>query len=123
MSPSQIHSMLRDGHRRTWRVPRLWALAAELPAFDHPIDAFAELFDLDVWFGDRHRPTVGRVLEHMARIEAADLSHPVILSADDVVMDGMHRICRARLLGHATVRCVRFDPTPPPDTREPWPGP
>jgi hypothetical protein len=38
-------------------------------------------------------------------------------------MDGMHRICRARLLGHATVRCVRFDPTPPPDTREPWPGP
>jgi hypothetical protein len=120
LSPSRTHCILRDGHRLTWQVPRLWALAEGLPDFDCPLDLFAELFDLDVWFGDRHPPTVGRVLDHMARVQAADLSHPVLLSADDIVMDGVHRICRARLLGHTSIRAVRFVPTPEPDLREPW---
>lgn len=118
---AQTHSILRDGHRLTWTVPRLWALAAAEPVFDCPLERFDALLDLDIWFGDRYAPTVGRVLAHMARIEAADLSHPVLLSADGVVMDGVHRICRARRLGHARIRAVRFDPTPPPDRREPWP--
>lgn len=122
MTP-QTHCILRDGHRLTWRVPRLWALAEGRPAFDCPVVTFSALFDLDVWFGDRHRPTVGRVLDHMARVQSADLSHPVLLSADDIVMDGVHRICRAHLLGHETIRAVRFNPTPEPDLREPWPPP
>jgi hypothetical protein len=115
----QTHSMAIDGARHVWSVPRLWALAADLPVEDVRVSTFDAVFDLDCWFGDRHAPTVGRVLDHMARIQAADLGFPIILSADGVVMDGLHRLCKARLAGHDTVRAVRFDPTPAPDRIEP----
>ncbi len=120
--PPRTHSVVRDGERLVWEVPRLWAQAADLPAFDRPLSRFADLWDLDVWYGDRLRPTVGSVLDHLARIKAADLSFPIILSDADVVMDGIHRLCKARLRGHETIRAVRFPVTPPPHRREPWPA-
>lgn len=115
----QTHSMGIDGGRHVWSVPRLWALAADLPVEDVRVSTFDEVFDLDCWFGDRHAPTVGRVLAHMARIQSADLSFPIILSADGVVMDGLHRLCKARLASQETVRAVRFAVTPAPDRIEP----
>ena len=121
MTP-RTHSILRDGQRRTWEVERLWVEAAELESYDCPLTEFAALWDLDIWFGDRHTPTVGSVLAHLARIEAADLAHPIILSDSGVVMDGVHRLCKARLRGHTTIRAVRFEVTPPPHHQEPWPA-
>jgi hypothetical protein len=40
-------------------------------------------------------PTCRAVAEHARRINAADLSHPVILAADGSLMDGGHRIKRS----------------------------
>jgi hypothetical protein len=39
----------------------------------------------------------------------------VILSSDGRVMDGMHRVCKALLLGHDTIDAVRFLHDPEPD--------
>jgi hypothetical protein len=41
--------------------------------------------------------------------------HPVILSRDGRVMDGMHRICKALLLGYGDIEAVRFLEDPKPD--------
>src|SRR4030095_2006732 len=41
-------------------------------------------------------------------IAAADLSFPIILSSDGRVMDGMHRVAQAALLGHETIAAVQF---------------
>ncbi len=119
--PPRTHSIVRDGERLVWEVERLWDEAAVLPVFECPLSTFSELWDLDIWFGDRHTPTVGSVLDHLARIEAADLSFPIILSDVNVVMDGVHRLCKARLQGRATISAVRFDVMPEPHHREPWP--
>lgn len=117
----RTHSILRDGQRCVWEVERLWKEADHLAPFDCPLTEFSTLWDLDIWYGDRNTPTVGSVLEHLARIEAADLAHPIILSDTGVVMDGIHRLCKARLQGHTTIRAVRFPVTPQPHHQEPWP--
>ena len=44
----------------------------------------------------------------MELVNAADLSFPVIIGADGLVMDGMHRVAKSLLLGKPTVRVVQF---------------
>ncbi len=108
------HSVYKDGKKHTWYVKRLWNLATHLPEFDFEISSFVG-FDEDFWFGDRFKPTIGKVLEHCRKINDADNSHPIIISADGLIMDGVHRICRAYLEGKKTIRAVKFDKTPEPD--------
>lgn len=55
------------------------------------------------------------VVEHARLIHDCDFDHPVILSRDGRVMDGMHRICKALLLGRIDVEAVRFPEDPAPD--------
>jgi hypothetical protein len=72
-------------------------------------------FDQDCWFGASHLPTCRAVAEHAKRIQNADLTYPIILSADGGSMDGGHRIARAWLNGPVEIRMVRFARDPEPD--------
>jgi hypothetical protein len=99
-----------------WDVDRLIALSADLPVVTVPLSDFAEL-DTDYWFKDGQRPTVRTVVEHASLMREADLSYPVILAADGRVMDGMHRIAKALMLGRGAIDAVRFPVTPEPDYR------
>lgn len=118
----QYHFTPDDHGLKAWDVHRLIELAATLPVEQLEVATVAEL-DTVHWFdGELERPTVRKVIEHIGLIEACDLSHPVILGGDGRVMDGMHRIAKALLLGRATVPCVRFPADPPPDHRNCRPG-
>lgn len=55
------------------------------------------------------------VVERARRMLDCDFIYRVVLSADGRVMDGMHRICKALLLGHANIEAVRFIHDPEPD--------
>lgn len=92
---------------------RLWKLAEDLPVEPVPIDVIRE-FDQDCWFGGTP-VTCRMVARHADRIQKADLSYPVILSADGRLMDGGHRIAKAWLTGTTTVDAVRFTIDPDPD--------
>lgn len=52
---------------------------------------------------------------HARRIMEADLEYPVILSPDGLVMDGMHRLAKAWILGKTEILAVRFPAWPPAD--------
>ena len=95
-----------------WSVPRLIELATELVPEQVPLSEFKELDEV-VWSDEAM--TVREVLEHTRRILDADLTCPVILSADGWIMDGCHRLAKAHLLGRDTLLAVRFDNDPPPD--------
>ncbi|HEX4018075.1 MAG TPA: hypothetical protein VHX15_15175 [Frankiaceae bacterium] len=99
-----------------WDVDRLIALSTGLPVLKVDLTDVAEL-DTDYWFKDGQRPTVRAVVEHARLMEAADLTFPVILAAEGRVMDGMHRIAKAFMLGLTTIDAVRFPVTPDPDYR------
>jgi uridine phosphorylase len=107
------HSRPTPAGRAHWWTERLWRLSADLPVRTIAIDEIAE-FDMDCWF-DGRPATCRAVTGHAKRIVDADLSHPVILSADGGLMDGGHRIARAWLDGATHVDAVRFEQDPEPD--------
>jgi hypothetical protein len=47
--------------------------------------------------------TCRNVAEHARLIEEADLGCPIILSSDGRVMDGMHRVLKALILGDSHI--------------------
>jgi hypothetical protein len=51
---------------------------------------------------------------HMRAALDADLSYPIILDEDGVLMDGRHRIMRALYNGAETIKAVRFESNPQP---------
>jgi hypothetical protein len=80
-----------------------------------PLEAIREL-DEPYWFSGSHTEATCRsVVEHALLINEADLAFPVILSSDGRIMDGMHRIAKALLLGQSHVLAVQFAEDPEPD--------
>ncbi len=101
-----------------WDVDRLVRLSKELPVKEVAVDSIDEV-DTNYWFDlGPIVPTVRRVIEHMRLVQEADLCYPIILGSDERVMDGMHRIARALLDGHATIKAVQFEVQPDPDFRD-----
>lgn len=107
----EIERIWRKGHREevvkqtnggTWRVTDLREIVKDEPVFDIPL-AFLPLdnhtFDLDHGLVD--------FAIHMKHVQDCDLSFPVIFSEFGQILDGRHRIVKALLAGHATIKAVR----------------
>ena len=109
----------RPGRQRfdAWDVERLVALSKGLPVEEVALETIADV-DSDYWFNPGPEPSVRRVIEHMRLVRDVDLSYPIVLGVDGRVMDGMHRIARAILDGHSTIRAVQFTVQPEPDYRD-----
>jgi len=96
-----------------WDVDRLVQLSSDLPRKHIPLSRIQE-FD-EVWFGEDEPPTWRAMVEHMKLIEDADISFPIILSANGRVMDGMHRVAKAAWQGRQEIEAVQFAEDPEPD--------
>jgi hypothetical protein len=110
----QLHNRPTPAGTLVWDVDRLMRLAQGMPIKTVPLASIHE-FEEVYWFDDQYRPTCRAVVSHIQRIQAADLSVPIILSADGHVMDGMHRVAKAWLPGHTEIRTVQFSQDPEPD--------
>ncbi len=96
-----------------WDVDRLVDLTRDLPSRDVPLSSIREIDE--PWFGHDEPPTLRTFVEHLRLLDDADLSYPIILSADGAVMDGRHRVARALREGRAHIRAVQFAQDPEPD--------
>ena len=107
---------ITDGIKRIWKIERLWKIASSLPVKDVMLAGISNLDEVS-WFGDTpdESPTCRRVANHAKRIYEAEFDYPVILSSEGWVMDGMHRVCKAYLLGWQTIKAVQFTQNPEPD--------
>ena len=110
----QYHFRPRGEAFDAWDVDHLVELSAGLPVEDVALSSIPDI-DEAYWFSDGSPATVRDLVRHMELVNAADLGYPVILGADGMVMDGMHRIAKLLLLGESTVRAVRFAVQPEPD--------
>ena len=101
-----------------WDVDKLLEAAKDLPVVSVDMDDIEEL-DENFWYqGENDVPSGRSIAEHYKLISEADLSYPVILSAERRVMDGMHRIIKALVLGQKSIDAVILERTPPPDFRD-----
>lgn len=90
---------------RVYDVDKLIEISKDLPIFDLPLAA------VDLY----HRITNGTLhsyLYHQKRIDAADLSYPIILDNRGYICDGWHRVAKAILLGHTTIKARRLNVMP-----------
>ncbi len=110
----QYHFRPSTDGLHAWDVDRLVAAADPLPAEDLPLQDVREV-DTAYWFDHGHAPTVRAVVEHLRAVDEADLRYAIILDPDGRVMDGMHRVAKALLLGHATIAAKRLPCLPSPD--------
>ena len=111
----QYHLIPSDRGFNAWDVDKLVKAAKDLPVVSVDLDDIAEL-DENFWYrGADDIPSGRSIAEHYKLITEADLSYPVILSAERRVMDGMHRIIKALVEGHKTIDAVILEKTPPPD--------
>jgi hypothetical protein len=90
-----------------WSVARLIKLAENLTVFDAPVDA------LNIWHC-YEKLTLRDMVMHFNAVNNANLYFPIILDEDGDLMDGRHRIMKAIMLGHKTIKAVRFDENPEP---------
>ena len=109
----QKHSTIRDGKRLVWYTEKLWNQTSDLSTFEIEISSIKEL-DKDCWFGQK-KPTLREIARHCKKINNASLKYPIILNADGSLMDGGHRLCKAILEGHKTIKAVQFTSMPEPD--------
>jgi hypothetical protein len=111
----QYHFRRSERGLLAWDVDRLVELSAGFTPIEVPTSEIREL-DETFWFdAEGEAPTCRRVARHAKLINDTDLAHPVILSRDGRVMDGMHRVCKALIEGRETVLAVRFEIDPEPD--------
>lgn len=95
-----------------WSVETLIAAARGLPIQCRPITDFnlTELY----FFASYDDANVQSFVEHMARVESADIDIPVILGADGVILDGLHRLAKASKSGVTEVAVVQLPVDPEP---------
>ena len=96
-----------------WDVDRLVQLSSSLPRKHVPLFEIRELDQS--CFGEVEPSTWRAMVEHIRLIEEADLSYPIILSANEAVMDGMHRVAKAVPLDRDSIETVQFGIDPEPD--------
>ena len=96
-----------------WDVDRLVTLTQDFPRRQVALGNIRELDQPK--FGEGEALTWRSLLEHIQLIDAADLSFPIILAADGLVMDGMHRVAKAVREGRHTIDAVQFSKDPEPD--------
>lgn len=115
--PTRLAGHVVEGNvLHVWEVERLWRLSRELEIIDVSIDDLPEFDSDEPWYGyGADRPTCRSVAKHARRIQDCDLAVPIVLSSDNHVLDGMHRVAKAWTLGLKTVSAVRFDEPVDPD--------
>jgi hypothetical protein len=102
-----------------WDVDRFVRLSEKLPRKRIPLRQIRELDEN--WCSEGKPISWRSVLEHVKLMDEADLSYPIILSANGDVMDGRHRVGRAWREGRGEIEAVQFAEDPEPDSvgREP----
>jgi hypothetical protein len=107
----QYHFRPSAAGLRAWDIDRLVALSRHLEVQLVPVASIRELEE--PFWGESM--TCRGVAEHARLIEEADLGYPIILSSNGRIMDGMHRVLKALMLGESHIRAVRFLSDPEPD--------
>ena len=116
----QYHSVQTEKGKYVWNVHRLVEIVKNMPVIEVPLKDITEL-DEAYWHeeGGGKKPIARDIALHAKLIYDTDLTYPIILHANGRIMDGMHRCCKALILGNPTIKAVKFEKDPEPDYIDP----
>lgn len=97
-----LEGYYNDGHGNLYSVARLIDMCKDLEPFDTPLQAF----DLSAPIWSDY--STFDLAFHVKAVNDADLDYPIILDWNGSIADGRHRLIKALVLGHSTIKCVRM---------------
>lgn len=103
----QYHFRQSDKGLLVWDVLKLIELSSGFAIKDVLLSGIQEL-DKPYWNGNGKALSSREIADHAKLIMEADISHPIILCSEGRVMDGMHRVCKAYIMGESTIKTVQF---------------
>lgn len=95
---------------KKWLVSTLVVASKDLKPFDMPINYIDRSY-FPLQYSDNFQDVVNEI----NRVQDADLTKPIIISACGVLMDGRHRVLKAMLKGKKTIKAVQFSSNPKED--------
>ena len=97
-----------------WSVPRLWRAAWDLPELQMPV------VDLVIRENLHELPhmRLAEMVEYIREVEMSDFSYPIILGPDGRVVDGFHRLTKARVDGLESIKVKLLPEMPPPGCKQ-----
>lgn len=97
----------------TWSASNLvqWCKEKKYPVFDLPLAGI----DLS-YIPWSNLTSVKTVASHFKRVQLANLEYPVILDDCGYIADGWHRIVKALVEGKRTIKAIRIQDMPEPDS-------
>ena len=97
-----LEGYYNDGHGNLYSVARLIDMCKDLEPFDAPLQAFD--LSAPIW----QDYSTFDLAFHVKAVNEADLDYPIILDWNGSIADGRHRLIKALVLGHSTIKCVRM---------------
>ena len=110
---------LMEGHtysngKSVWQIEDLWNAVEGMPVHHMPVELFVEQLQGTCWTQGDETVTPNWVLSHTRRILGADLEYPMIIDSEGIILDGIHRLCKAVIEGRETVAVQRIVLMPDP---------
>lgn len=113
MTRGHVYTSRRNGVERVYDVARLWRLGAGLERKSIEIDTLN--LNKKVWFNGSC-PSISEITREFEKVLIADLSYPIILDQSGSIMDGYHRIVKAKLQNDRQIAAIQFEINPEPDS-------
>lgn len=111
----QYHFRQKYDDTYIWDVHKLVELSQNLSVKEVNLSDIKELNEAYWYPSQCQQPTTQDLIDHFLLIQEADLSYPIILCSEGRIMDGMHRVAKAKMLGHETINALQFAIDPEPD--------
>ena len=117
----QYHFQASEKGFYAWDIDKLIEESKNIDVIEIKISTIGELDEAFWYSGKNDIPTIRSIVDHMKLIDEVDLEYPIILSAENYIMDGMHRVSKALLKGIPKVSAVQFTKTPVHDFKDVYP--
>jgi hypothetical protein len=102
--------------KRQWELSDLWRISSKLEVSYIKVSDLWEQRYSKAWCWQHESEELNNefFLHHMQRVLNADLSYAIILSEENYIFDGVHRLMKAKYLNQEYIKCVKFkkDPIP-----------
>ena len=101
-------------YKREWDLKDIWKLSEALPVFERKVSELWDTRYAKVFCWQLHGEEINNefFLHHMERVLEADLDYPIILSEENYILDGVHRLMKAKHLGIKNIKYVQFKKDP-----------
>ena len=101
-------------YNRTWKLDNIWKLSDSLEPRQILVSDLWDTRYKNAWCWQHENEEINNLffLHHMRRVLNADLSYPIILSEENLIFDGVHRLMKAKFLSLTYITYVQFEKDP-----------